>query len=234
MERLAGDSQVALVLEHRNVKRINITVRWDGSIKVTMPLWMNEQVIGEVLERRRRWIERKLEEMRVRRERFPSCYQFKEGEIFWIFGHAAVLQVLEGDEEEVIVKDGALQIRVPGREPEKVRAALVRWYKKQALKAVEERVDEFSPLLGIRPEGIELGEWKRKWGVCEVPGRIVKFNWRLAQLPDELIDFIVVHELAHLSHPRHGKNFWHNIKRVLPDYASRREALKEWSGALMW
>jgi hypothetical protein len=53
-------------------------------------------------------------------------------------------------------------------------------------------------------------------------------------LPEELIDYIVVHEMVHLKHPNHGKEFWNDVRKVLPDYEWQRAALKRWKGALVW
>jgi predicted metal-dependent hydrolase len=56
----------------------------------------------------------------------------------------------------------------------------------------------------------------------------------LVQLPEELIDYIVVHELVHLKHARHGKAFWVLLSKILPNYQQRKERLKEWISALLW
>ncbi len=68
---------------------------------------------------------------------------------------------------------------------------------------------------------MELKEWKRRWGECHPDGAL-KFNWRLIMLPAEIIDYVVVHELAHLKVPDHSPRFWSVVAKVLPDYDSRR------------
>ena len=71
---------------------------------------------------------------------------------------------------------------------------------------------------------MELKDWKRRWGECHPDGTL-KFNWRLIMLPPEVIDYVVVHELAHLKVPGHNPRFWGQVATLLPDYASRRRWL---------
>jgi predicted metal-dependent hydrolase len=119
-------------------------------------------------------------------------------------------------------------------EREAVRTALVSWFSGLARKVLTEKVKKFSRLVGAKPVEIELRDWKRKWGLCKSDRGILRFNWRLVQLPEELIDYIVVHELVHLKHSGHGRAFWVCLSKVLPDYHQRKERLKEWISALLW
>jgi predicted metal-dependent hydrolase len=72
---------------------------------------------------------------------------------------------------------------------------------------------------------IRLSNAKTRWGTCHPDGR-VHLNWRLIQMPPALIDYVVVHELAHLHEPNHSQRFWRRVAAVLPDYAQRRLALR--------
>jgi predicted metal-dependent hydrolase len=72
---------------------------------------------------------------------------------------------------------------------------------------------------------IRLSNARTRWGTCHVDGRI-RLNWRLIQVPPALIDYVVVHELAHLREPNHSSRFWSQVGSVLPDYKERRLALR--------
>ena len=84
----------------------------------------------------------------------------------------------------------------------------------------------FAPLVGAAPAAVvvrDLG--KRRWGVCDHRTLTVSFHWQLITQPPELVDYVVVHELAHLHEPNHGRGFWRRVADVLPDCKERRKRL---------
>ena len=95
---------------------------------------------------------------------------------------------------------------------------LVAWYAERAFGLLQDRVRHFAAAMGLTPGPVELKEWKRRWGECHPDGTL-KFNWRLIMCPPEVIDYVVVHELAHLKVPGHNPRFWGVVEKVLPDYA---------------
>ena len=227
------NGKIPVEIQWKSVKGINITVGWDGKVRVTAPKNLDESKIKEVLQRRAQWIESKLKEMRRRIDSHPMPTHFLSSETVWVLGKPMTLQVKEG-KEGVRVRDGKLVVQVECLEREAVRTALVSWFSGLARKVLTEKVKKFSRLVGAKPVEIELRDWKRKWGLCKSDRGILRFNWRLVQLPEELIDYIVVHELVHLKHSGHGRAFWVCLSKVLPDYHQRKERLKEWISALLW
>jgi len=227
------NGKIPVEIQWKSVKGINITVSWDGKVRVTAPKNLDESKIREVLQRRAQWIESKLKEMRRRIDSRPMPTQFLSGETVWVLGKPMTLQVKEG-KEGVRMKDGKLVVQVERVEREAVRAVLVSWLSSLAQRVLTKKVKKFSRLVGAKPTEIELRDWKRKWGLCKSDRGILRFNWRLVQLPEELIDYIVVHELVHLKHARHGKAFWVLLSKILPNYQQRKERLKEWINALLW
>ena len=85
--------------------------------------------------------------------------------------------------------------------------------------------DAKSIVLDVRAPTIRLSNARTRWGTCHPAGR-VHLNWRLIQAPPGLIDYVVVHELAHLREPNHSPRFWTWVASVLPDYQQRRLALR--------
>jgi predicted metal-dependent hydrolase len=99
---------------------------------------------------------------------------------------------------------------------------------------LQERVNHFGPAMGLAPGPVELKGWKRRWGECHPDGKL-RFNWRLIMCPPKIIDYVVVHELAHLAVPGHNRRFWSVVAKVLPDYAARRRWLdRDGSPLLLW
>lgn len=88
------------------------------------------------------------------------------------------------------------------------------------------RVEYFAPLVGVTYNRIFIKEQKTRWGSCSSLGNL-NFNWKLILLNEELLDYVVVHELAHRKQMNHSPTFWAEVERVLPDYRERRRRLRE-------
>lgn len=154
-----------------------------------------------------------------------------------------------------VTADGRLVLRLPYRTPERAAMEFVSahrdWIGKNYRKAVElqkekpiysaeeirAHMEKLRPVLSHRAAyyagqlGVDYGritirDQKTRWGSCSARGNL-NFNWRLALLPEELLDYVVVHELAHRLEMNHSERFWAQVGRVLPDYKERRKRLKE-------
>lgn len=88
-----------------------------------------------------------------------------------------------------------------------------------------EKVDHYAKSMGLRPSGITITGARTRFGSCSPKNRLC-FSWRLMAYPEEAIDYVVVHELAHIVHRNHGPEFHALVERILPDHRKRRDLLK--------
>lgn len=107
----------------------------------------------------------------------------------------------------------------------------IREYKKSLRPLLESRADYFAGQLGVSFGRISIRDQKTRWGSCSSAGNL-NFNWKLALVPPEVLDYVVVHELAHRLEMNHSASFWARVEQILPDYKKRRAWLKEYGGAL--
>ena len=157
--------------------------------------------------------------------------QLKAGEAY-LLGEAFQLTVLKGALGAVSLN--GQEIRVPLPAGADLWSRLVGWYAERAYALLQERVGHFQAAMGLTSGPVELKAWKRRWGECH-PDGVIKFNWRLILLPAKIIDYVVVHELAHLEVPGHNSRFWAVVAKVLPDYAKRRQWLNRFGTPfLLW
>ena len=101
---------------------------------------------------------------------------------------------------------------------------LVEWLREQAEKRLLKRVQYFAKRMELVPQRIEVKDYKSIWGRCNSREEIA-FDWRIIQAPDDVLDYLVVHELSHLKHFNHSKQFWALVSVILPDYRSSKKWL---------
>ena len=99
-------------------------------------------------------------------------------------------------------------------------------FKNQLRPVLEQRLAYFSEQMGVSYGRVCIRDQKTRWGSCSARGNL-NFNWRLCLAPPEILDYVVVHELAHIAHKNHGPQFWALVERYLPDYRARRAMLRE-------
>ncbi len=106
------------------------------------------------------------------------------------------------------------------------RAALLKYYKREAKRVIAGRVLHWGGLMGVRPRKVLVKENRSSWGTC-TPKNTLNFSYRLVMAPLPVVDYVVVHELAHLVHRGHTKAFWGTVSRYVPGVKEKRRWLRE-------
>jgi hypothetical protein len=222
------DNPKTLDIEYRHSPRrrsIGLMVTTQGQVVVTLPRGTSQADLTRALEKHRAWIEAKVA------ERTAAWARLKEGEAYFL-GQPLPLLALRGAQGAVSLNDNS--IGVPIIDDADLWPRLKAWYQEQALRLLQERVRHRGTQMGLKPGPVALKEWRRRWGECHPDGAL-KFNWRLILCPPAVIDYVVVHELAHLTVSGHNPRFWGEVAKVLPDYAARRRWLnREGAPFLLW
>ena len=115
---------------------------------------------------------------------------------------------------------------------EKLTSEEIKTLAEQALKLIPQRVEYFARQVGVDYGRITIRNQKTRWGSCSSKGNL-NFNWRLIFAPEEVVDYIVVHELAHRKEMNHSRAFYDVVASILPDYKVREKWLKE-NGEKLW
>jgi len=194
----------------------------DGEVEVRAPMRMSRREIDAFVTSKERWIREKLAKSREevkRRKAFtldygdtvPCC-----GDIYTITLREARLPGFDG--KAFCVPEGL--------SPEEVKAACVTIYRKLAKDYLTERTLYFAKDMGEMPASIRINSAKARWGSCSA-NRNINFSWRLIMADGEVIDYVVVHELAHLIEMNHSGRFWSIVEDMLPDYRKRKARLRE-------
>lgn len=126
----------------------------------------------------------------------------------------------------VELEEDAMVIHTPGTDTMLLKEGLERWYTQQAHVIFPIRVMYYERITGGRVNQIHIRDQKTRWGSCSSL-RNLNFNWRLIMAPPEVLDYVVVHELCHLTHMNHSREFWEMVGSVMPDYRERKRWLRD-------
>jgi len=111
------------------------------------------------------------------------------------------------------------------RNQTKAQGQQIKISKEQALKKIALRVKYYSSLTGFKYKQIKITSAQKRWGSCSAQNNL-NFPQRLALAPDKVIDYVIVHELCHIKHKNHSKNFWNEVAQIMPDYKKHRLWIK--------
>jgi predicted metal-dependent hydrolase len=228
-----GGTRMGYAIRRSGRRRtVALTVAPPGRVVVTAPVETPVERLDEVVRAKGAWIAERLRRVRPA-EGGPGPRELVSGESLLYLGRQYRLEVKRGGEEaEVRLEGGRLRVRVPGGEAEEVRGALVEWYRGHALERLRERTGWWARRVEQPEPRVLVREQQKRWGSC---GRgVVRFNWRIIQAPMKLVDYVVAHELVHLEHDDHGREFWAALGRLLPDYEARRERLRTEGPRFIW
>ncbi|MEO8333126.1 MAG: SprT family zinc-dependent metalloprotease [Gallionella sp.] len=209
----------------RSSKRRSIGLRIDDrGLTVSVPLRSSEKWLNSVLQDKARWVVEKLDGWQVST---PVETRWADGETISFLGDLLGLRVERSLFAAPAYRRGRelLVFVANGSEPSCVEAAVSCWYQNEAGQMFAERVRHYSPLLSVAPSAVKLSSAKTQWGCCTAQG-VVRLNLQLIKLPLRLIDYVVVHELAHLREMNHSAKFWNVVEIACPDYAKLRNELK--------
>ena len=228
--------EYTIVRSRRRKKTIEITLDPQDGVIVRSPARTPLKQIAELVHKRAGWILSRATEDILHPK--PRCYT--DGETLLYLGREIpiITSASDGRSVTVTLHDGAFRLSVPHdlpveHRPEKSRAALERWYRSEAKRLLPELVARWQGRVGRKkPSFVQVRSQRRRWGSCSSDGSI-RLNWRIIMAEPALIDYVVVHELAHLAVMDHSPRYWKVVERALPDYLDRRRRLNQ-VGLHLW
>jgi predicted metal-dependent hydrolase len=206
-----------------------------SDLQVRIPEHLEDERVAAILQQKRPWIRGKVAELK----RVPP-HRNKElvsGESFPYLGRHYRLKVQEGHQVGVCLSGGYLRATIRPTEPVEQRTLRIQqylqsWYRSRALERLQEKTTRYAQQIGVSPTAVSVRNFRSRWGSCDKRGRVV-FNWNIIKAPHSIVDYVVIHELCHLIHPNHSKDFWQLVGRHDPAYPERRQWLKERGARLL-
>ena len=211
-------------------RTIGMEIDLDG-LTVRAPRWVTLAEVEGALHERGAWILRTLEAWRSRR-RDVLPREWKTGAPILYLGRPLSLGVYRSRAPLVRADLFDLTVMHPQAEEQAQVAAFVSsWLREEAARLVVPRAAHFAGRIGRAPPVVKISNARSEWGSCNHRG-LVRLNWRLAQLPPTLSDYVVAHEIAHLVELNHSARFWAVVETLIPGHAALRRALDDWTALL--
>ncbi|AUS98048.1 metal-dependent hydrolase [Clostridium thermosuccinogenes] len=208
-------------------KTMEISVEPPDLVHVVAPEGASERAILDKVRSRASWIVQRLFAMRDMAY-IPIKREMVNGESFMYLGRNYSLQVTVEpgiERSRVGLINGKFQVVVATGNEAEIHNALEQWYKQKALEKIIERVNYYQSKVNVKPAQVRVKDQKKRWASCTSKGELL-FNWKSIMAPSPVLDYIVVHEMAHLLEHGHSQKFWDIVAAVLPDYSVRKEWLK--------
>lgn len=204
-------------------RTLGLQITRDAMLVIRAPFRLPEKDIRYFIDRQMPWILQKHKEMREFQTSKP-VREFKEGEIFSFLGAEYTLTKSSDTIRRVILEDEKLALSA--KYFEKAEKFLEKFYREEAYEYLSDRTRYFAKVMGLQYSKIKLGTASTRWASCGPTGNL-NFNWKLIMAPREVVDYVVVHELAHITHKNHSARFWALVGRYCPDYLRLRNWLKK-------
>jgi predicted metal-dependent hydrolase len=185
----------------------------------------------DVMTEKADWVLRQRDRFARYREQMPDR-RFEEGERFPVLGDERPIEVAPISESEFT--EASIQLSESRVEHTSIREELEHLYRETARAHFTARADHFCEAMSVQYEQIQIRNQKTRWGSYSPRTGTLSLNFRLMMAPPDIIDYVLVHELAHAEHPNHGPRFWRLVAQYVPDYEAKNEWLSENSADLVF
>lgn len=218
---LASADPPVQFVRHRRARRYIIRVLADGAVRVTLPRWGARREALAFLERSRSWIA----DQQARRDRERKvCRAWQHGSRVMIDGAWETLIVTNGNGHVVVRLGEAVVASGTHLDATDVRTPVEQWLRARATAELSPRLLALADEHAVTVTRVSIRDQQSRWGACSPTGTIT-LNWRLVQVPPEVRDYVMLHELMHRRELNHSRRFWRHVAAACPGYRDARRWL---------
>jgi len=209
----------------KDIKNIILKVKPTCEVILTAPLLTTDEHIEYILKKRKDWISKKIAFYTANYK--PQIKEYVSGENFKYLGKNYRLKVIQCDDECVKLQRGYIQIFIKNKSNlEKKKKLLNDWYLLKAENYFKKIIAKYSSIVNVDIQNIRIRQMKTRWGSCNSTKSYINLNSELIKKPSNAIEYVIFHELAHLIHPNHSREFYNYLSTYMPDWKKRKERLE--------
>ncbi len=213
-----------LIRSRKRRKTISLQIKEDGKVVIRAPYYTPATEVEKFINERQSWVEKKLseKERKIREARRA----FVSGEEFLYLGERYPLEIGDGPGRASPLTLSFGKFFLNRERAVHARDLFIAWYKREAERRLSERLSYYTERLCLFPKGMRITSARSRWGSCSRDNRL-SFSWRIVMASLRVIDYILIHELAHIREKNHSRRFWGLVESIMPDYRERRLWLKK-------
>lgn len=217
------EKEFEIVIERKKVKNINIRIKGDSILYISCPYKVSYKAIEDVLYKNKKWIIKNTLKLKE---------EIKEENKILYLGKTYNISLSISDFNRVDILEEEIKIYSQKLDNESIYKLIEEWYYVEANKVIFEEVKSISQKLNLYPSKVYIGNQKTLWGSCNSK-KHVRLNWRLILMPKSIREYIIIHELCHITHMNHSKDFWNLVNTYDSNYKRNKLWLKNNGKKLM-
>ena len=205
---------IEVFVTRKRIKNIYLRIRPDGEVSVTAPIGCSDEKIYSFVSSKLSWIYKTRKKVLDKHENENGVPEFIS-----IFGVRYPVTYIRSERENIYINEEDVEVHVFDTEdPEKVKNLVEKMYRKLAFEEISLLLPKWSKRMDLYPDEWKICKMKTMWGNCRPKTKTIHFSLNLAGKPREFIEYVIVHELAHLKENNHSKRFWNIVEKYIPDY----------------
>lgn len=226
-----GQAISYIIKRSLRAKYVRLEVRPEIGLIVIIPRFYSPERIPELLGEKLRWVSASLKKYE-HIERLTRDKVLQGGDTVLYLGRdiEVVTRLSNGNGDSVNLEENRLVISLKA-ESNRLDQALEQWYRVQVAQLIPQKVDRLSLDMGLTYARLSIRGQKSCWGSCSRKGNI-SLNWKLIMAPEEVIDYVIIHELAHLKELNHSRMFWQLVSEYCPEWRQHKKWLRDHSAEL--
>ena len=218
--------EISADVQRKNIKNVHLSVYPPaGKVRISAPSHMSLSTIRVFAISKLGWI--KSQQRQLREQERESPREFLERESHFVWGKRYLLRVVEGHQASgVELGQEKLTLRTqPGWKAERSQSLLEEWYRGQVRAYAMPLIEKWEKVMGVTVRRLFVQRMKTRWGSCTPERGYIRLNTELAKKPRDCLEYLVVHEMAHLHEPTHNQRFLALMDQYLPNWPALREKL---------
>ena len=216
-------------ISYKKVKNIRLSISSDGAINITSPIGVSQKEIQKLLDSKKGWIQKHQQRISVNQKFDYEKYSLKHGSVVYFLGRLYTVQLVESKQNIVIESDDVVSFYlnpsvIDNREFK--LELLEEFYRDRADIILNNLVAKYLKITNQEIERVTIKKTKTRWGSCNYVKKTINLNFNLVLRDMDAIEYVVLHEIAHLTHPNHSREFYAYIHSYMPDWKVGERKLK--------
>lgn len=228
---MINNREIAYNLQRKMIKNINLRIKPDGSVNISAPHRVPLAEIEDFMLSKGSFILNAIEKSEQQRQNHVRP-RYIDGEIIYFLGKPYKMVIREGARIKVSISDDEIIMQIPDISNIYARVDIMKkWYKRQAQAVFDKTVKnvylKYIKYYDVPYPKITIREMKSRWGSCRPDVAKITLNTLLITAPIEELEYVVIHEFAHLIQPNHSREFWKIVEQFEPRYKELRYRLRD-------